>query len=547
MFFYKDKNRLIKTGVVFFLFAAILAVYWQVGGHDFLSYDDPEYITDNPAVLQGVTISSITWAFSTFHASNWHPLTWLSHMLDVDLFGMNPSGHHFVNITLHSINSILLFLLLNRYSGFLWRSAVVAALFALHPLHVESVAWAAERKDVLSTLFWMLTLYLYAGYVQKPGASRYFLILASFALGLMAKPMLVTLPLVMLLLDYWPLRRLESECPDGSITSIKLTPWHLIKEKVPLGVLAAVSCVITVYAQKAAILPLSTTSIASRFFNALTAYPIYLGKTILPQNLAVFYPFNHSLPGMQIFGAAALLCAISIIVIRLRQTKPYLLVGWFWYIITLVPVIGIVQVGMQSTADRYTYIPLVGIFILAVWGITEAASGWKHRRIALTMLTVTTITACALTARRQVSHWKNSTALFTHTLTSTHKNFIAHFLLGCESEKQGKLDEAITSYKAALADNPFYGAAYGKLGKINYESGRLDDAIEYYYKELFVSPLSVNCRNNLGIALADSGRFDEAISHFTHALSIKPDFSSAQGNLERALEMKNAGTKKAYK
>lgn len=538
MFFQKNSQWLTITGIILFLLATIGAIYWQAGGHEFIAYDDPEYITDNQAIRQGMTLGSIYWAFTTFHASNWHPLTWLSHMLDVELFGMNPAGHHFVNIALHCLNSILLFLLLNRYTGFIWRSAVVAALFALHPLHVESVAWAAERKDVLSALFWMLTLYLYHGYVHKPGRLRYFLILASFAFGLMAKPMLVTLPFVLLLLDYWPLKRLESQLPNATGAVPRGTLNGLVKEKVPLLALVVASCLITVYAQKAAMSPLSNTTISTRIFNALTAYQFYLGKMLLPHNLAVFYPYDHALSNLKIMGAAVLLSTISIFVVRQRHSKPYLLVGWFWYIISLVPVIGIVQVGMQAMADRYTYIPLVGIFMLAVWGTADITAVWAHRRMALTVLTVTIIALCTITSWRQVSHWQNSTTLFTHALNSTHKNFIAHFLLGCESEKQGKLDEAIASYKAALADNPLYGATYGKLGKVYYEQGRIDEAIEYYYKELFVSPLSVTCRNSLGIALADNGKLDEAISHFTHALSLKPDCYQVQKNLERVLEIK---------
>jgi tetratricopeptide (TPR) repeat protein len=541
----RGNNRLHKTGIALFLFIIVFAAYWQVGGHEFISYDDPEYITDNSAVRQGLTFGSIIWAFTTFHASNWHPITWLSHMLDIELFGMNPAGHHIVNVILHSINSILLFLLLNRYTRFLWRSAAVAALFALHPLHVESVAWAAERKDVLSALFWMLTLYHYAGYVQKPNLSKYFITVTFFTLGLMAKPMLVTLPVVMLLLDYWPLRRFESALLKDTSYSAQHSPWYLCKEKLPFLALVIGACTVTIYAQKAALSPLSNTTILSRIFNAATAYQLYLGKMLLPRNLAVFYPFNHALPGLQVLSAIALLCVVSITVVYQRQTRPYLFVGWFWYIITLVPVIGIIQVGMQAMADRYTYIPLIGIFLLAVWGIAEATTGWAYQRIALSTLIVASITACTLTTWQQVSYWKNSATLFNHALTSTHKNFIAHFLLGCESEKQGKLDEAVTSYKATLTDNPYYGAAYGKLGKINYESGKLDDAIEYYYKELFVSPLSVNCRNNLGIALAENGKLDEAINHFTHALSLKPDFIQAQDNLKRALEKHD--TKKAYR
>lgn len=544
MFSKQNGNRFHRLCIILFLLTAIFAVYWQTVGHEFISYDDPEYITDNPAIKQGLTLSAIVWAFTTFHASNWHPLTWLSHLLDVELFGMNPAGHHLVNIILHSANSILLFLLLNRYSRFFWRSAVVAALFALHPLHVESVAWVAERKDLLSALFWMLTLYLYADYVEKAGTGRYLLLLTTFTLGLMAKPMLVTLPLVMILLDYWPLRRLDSAdisvCPTSKF-------MNLIKEKIPFLLLVAASSTVTIFAQQAALSSLSATTITARISNALSAYLAYLGKALLPQNLAVFYQFNYELPWEHVLGATTLLCAISIMAVRMRQVRPYLFVGWLWYLITLVPVIGIVQVGMQSMADRYTYIPLIGIFIIIVWAVADVAEKWRYRQAALTILTATVVTACAITSWQQVSHWRTSTTLFSHAIASTEKNFIAHFRLGNEFEQLGRAEEAAASYKAALADNPFYGAAYGKLAKISYESGRLEEAIRYYYKELFMNPLSVYSRNNLGIALAENGQLDEAIRQFSHALTLEPDFEPAQDNLKRALDFKNGTAKKPYR
>lgn len=582
MFSKQDGNRFNRLWITFFLLMAIFAVYWQTVGHEFISYDDTEYITENPAILQGLTISSTYWAFTTFHASNWHPLTWLSHLLDVELFGLNPAGHHLINIILHSVNSILLFLLLNRYSGFLWRSAVVAALFALHPLHVESVAWVAERKDLLSTLFWLLTLYLYAGYAGKPGRARYFLLLATYALGLMAKPMLVTLPLVMLLLDYWPLQRLDTNSlsnnchsrnllsgiqllrllksgfpikPSGMTDNVlsapcyepadssacpKRTLIYLLKEKIPFLLLAVVSAIVTIFAQQAALSSLSATTLTERIANGLTAYLAYLGKTVLPQNLAVFYQFNHELSWLAVLGAAALLSAISILAVKLRRTRPYLFVGWFWYIITLVPVIGIVQVGMQARADRYTYIPLIGIFILVVWGAAEITATWAYRRATLTIVTAAVLTACVVTSWQQVTHWQNSTTLFTHAIKATDKNFIAHFRLGYELEQQGRIDEAVISYKAAQTDNPVYGPTYGRLGKISYEGGKLADAIFYYYKELMLNPLSVYCRNNLGIALADNGQLDEAIDQFRHALKLQPDFTPAQNNLQLALEAKKS-------
>lgn len=571
MFLKEDNNRPGKIiGIAIFLFITILAVYQQTGSHEFISLDDPDYITGNPFVRQGLTADSISWAFTAFHSSNWHPLTWLSHMLDVELFGINPTGHHMTNIALHYLNSLLLLLMLHRFTGLIWRSAIVAGLFALHPLHVESVAWISERKDVLSTLFWMATIYFYASYVQKPQFSRYALMLAAYVLGLMSKPMLVTLPLILLMLDYWPLKRLES---DRSMPEWKVIR-HIIIEKIPLFLLAALSCAVTIKAQQSATTSLAITPLVARISNAFLAYATYLLKTVFPTDLAVFYPFHSTLPLWQVSCSTVLLIVISVIAIRERRRRPYLIVGWLWYLVTLLPVIGIVRVGLQAMADRYTYIPLIGIFIIAVWGGAEVSASWPRRRIVLTILTCAIFSICALTAWRQASYWKNTKTLFSRALATTKGNYFAHYNLALGFASEGNFFEAVSGFEEALSINPYYVPAYlglgdifkrtGRLGEsadyyqsalmltptainINYQLGsiyytlgRLNEAADHFYKELALNPDFAECHNILGQTLADRGKRDEAISHFKQAVSIKPDYIEARKNLDRILSSKKA-------
>lgn len=570
-------SSIAAAGIIIFLVVSILAVYWQVGSHDFVAFDDESYLLENPVVRSGLTLNGISWAFTSLYAGNWHPLTWISHMLDVQLFGMNAAGHHLMSVALHAANSILLFLLLCRMTGSLLRSVVVAALFALHPLHVESVAWAAERKDVLSALFWMLTLYLYAGYVKKPGRSRYILVLATFALGLMAKPMLVTLPFIMLLLDYWPLGRFEAWQREESRSSPgarRRSFAYLVQEKIPFLLLVTASCIVTVYAQHRgnAITSLAITSLLKRTTNAFIAYTNYLGKTFWPRDLAVFYPFHKAPQSWPALCCAALLTAITVIAIQERRRRPYLITGWLWYIVTLVPVIGIVQVGLQSMADRYTYIPLTGIFVMVVWGVAGISEKWPCRRVLIGGLTATVLIACSIATWRQAACWKNSATLAIHALASTRDNFIAHSILGHQLVKDGKFVEAINHYEETASIEPMYapvylniGDVYEKLGRVdesinNYETsllinpaqtnihyiigsslyskGKRDEAIQHYYKELDVNPNFVDCHNNLGIALADRGDLDDAIRHFTYALKLEPDYYQAQKNMERVLTLR---------
>jgi len=542
-------NRL-ELLVCLLLIAATLTVYWQVRNHDFINFDDNQYITDNIHVHTGLRSDNITWAFTSTHAANWHPLTWLSHMLDCQLFGLNPTGHHLTSVFFHLVNSLLLFLILRWMTGTLWRSGIVAALFALHPLHVESVTWVAERKDVLSTLFWMLTLWAYLAYTKRPGLKTYFLLLIAFALGLMAKPMLVTLPFVLLLLDYWPLKRIELGqsgigLPAASQTSTSAKkPWAqvfpLLLEKTPLFVLAAVSSVVTYIVQKSggAVGALQAYPFKIRMANALLSYAIYMGKMIWPQNLAVFYPHpEQSLPMWQAAGAGLLLLVISISVIRLGRRHPYLPVGWLWYVGTLVPVIGLVQVGAQGMADRYTYVPLIGLFFIIAWGVTDLLGSWRYGRPALTVAATSLLSALIVCSSFQASHWKNSLTLFDHTLRATSNNWLIHNNLGVVLEKQGRLKEGTDHLYEALRIKPDYAEAHNNLALRLAKQGKLEEAIDHFSEAVRIKPDYVDALNSLGVALAKQGKLEEAIDHFSEALRIKPDYAKARRNLRRVTQL----------
>jgi tetratricopeptide (TPR) repeat protein len=504
-----------------FLIVATLAVYWQVQKHDFTYFfDDNEYVTNNVHVQAGLTRESIVWAFTTTDEANWHPLTWLSHMLDYQLYGLDPSGHHLTNVLLHLANTLLLFLVLRGMTGALWRSGLVAALFALHPLHVESVAWVAERKDVLSTFFWMLT----------PGIKRYLLTFLTFALGLMAKPMLVTLPCVMLLLDYWPLDRCQIGQEPGETNAFiqaAMSPkeqgscsLRLLWEKTPFFAVAAVSSVVTYLVQQSGGafhfgrgLPLKI-----RIANGLVSYVHYIGKTFWPGNLGVFYP--HPGSGLPMWQA-------TILAVR---RYPYLIVGWLWYLGSLVPVIGLVQVGEQALADRYTYVPLIGLFIIIAWGLHDLLAGRFNKKIILTG-EVALLSVLMVLTWRQVQHWKNSTALFEHTIQITANNHVAHEILGIVLEDQGKTEEALVQYTKALETQPQCAAANYRAGAVWASLGNSEEAIAHYSEAVKYDPNYVNAHNSLGKALVEQGRLSEAILHFSKALEIRPDYADAQNNM----------------
>jgi protein O-mannosyl-transferase len=516
------------------LAAITLAVFWPVGSHDFINLDDPDYVTGNPVVQAGLTASGAHWAFEASHANNWHPLTWLSHMLDCQLFGLKPGAHHLSSLGFHLASTLLLFLALNQMTGALWRSALVAALFAWHPLHVESVAWIAERKDVLSAFFFMLTLWAYGRYAEgrrknaecrmgKPApraaqhATRntqhttplYLLSLGSFALGLMSKPMLVTLPLVLLLLDYWPLRRLSLPSLHHSSTPA----LRLFLEKAPFFALALAACVLTVHAQHAggAVTSLEQLPWDSRLPNALAAYSVYLAKAFWPAHLAVFYP-HVPVPAWHAALSVLLLLGVTALCFKVARSRPYLLVGWLWFCGMLVPVIGLVQVGWQAYADRYTYLPLIGVFLMAVWGVAELrprVAGWN---LALRFGSALLLGACLVATRYQLAAWQNATTLFSHALDVTDRNWLAHNNLGTALAEQGRVDEAGEHFRTAVQINSAYDDARSNLGRYLAESGKWDEAKAQLNALLQHSPNHVRAHGNLGYVLLAQGDIAQGVA-----------------------------------
>ena len=532
--------------IILLLALTTLAAYWQAPANDFTNFDDNYYVTDNPHVQAGMNGESVIWAFTSTHAGNWHPLTWISHMLDCQLYDMNPKGHHVTSLLFHLANVLLLFWVLVRLTGSIWRSAFVAALFAVHPLHVESVAWVAERKDVLSTLFWLLTMLVYVRYAQQPKLTRYLPVILLFALGLMAKPMLVTLPFVLLLLDYWPLRRFGSQ--NDKRRGKAWAGWKLIWEKTPLLVLVAASSVVTYIVQEKSgfVRPTDEFPFGARVSNAVVSYAAFIGKMLLPRNLAVFYPYPvKGLPIWEVVGAAALLVAVSALVIRAGRRRPYLPVGWLWYLGTLVPVIGLVQVGVQAMADRYTYVPLIGLFIIIAWGVPDLfgreadRSRSRGRRSAteqsrskiLVVLAAMVIAILMVCTWFQVGYWRSNIALFRHALACTTENDIAHNNLAIALAGEGKLDEAIEHYKTALRIKPDKAKAHYNLANVLTDRGKLDEAIRHYEEAIRIDDRYAKAYHNLGLALARQGKLDEAAACFEKALRIDPQMLDARLNL----------------
>jgi len=536
-FFYTRPGIIVCLSLVL----SILVAYWQVRDHEFVNYDDDLYVTKNQHVQAGLSLKGITWSLTDTSTGNWHPLTWLSHMLDCQLYGMNPGSHHLTSVLFHMWNTLLLFLLLRRMTGALWQSGFVATLFALHPLHVESVAWVAERKDVLSTFFWMLTLWSYVWYVEHRGISRYLLVLLFFILGLMAKPMLVTLPFVLLLLDYWPLKRFSWEkSVDGNLQQ-ESTISRMIWEKTPLFFLAMALSVVTFLAQKSggALNPLDVYPLDARIGNAVVSYVSYIGKMIWPNNLAILYPHPGMLPIKQVAGAGLLILFISLLAIWAVKRRPWFTVGWLWYTGTLVPVIGLVQVGVQSMADRYTYVPLIGLFIIVAWGIHELMARWRHRIMGLLTMTALFILILLVITRMQVRYWSNSISLFEHAIKVTDGNFVAHNNLGKAFSEKGRIAEAITHFLEALRIKPDYAEAHNNLGLSLAKNGRIDEAIKHILQALQLKPYFAEAHNNLGNALDLQRRTGEAIGHYLEALRIKPDFEEAHYNLGLVLVRQN--------
>jgi Flp pilus assembly protein TadD len=521
------------------LAAVTLIVFWPVTRCDFLNYDDPDYFTANHHVLSGLTPASFVWAFTTGHASNWHPLTWLSLMLDAQIFGKNPFGPHLTNLLFHAVNTTLLFLLLRKLTSTTWRSAFVAALFGWHPLHVESVAWVAERKDVLSTFFALLSLWAYAGHAQKfkslgAGlkpifASRdYWLAFFFFALALMSKPMVVTLPFVMLLLDWWPLHRFTIH--DS------VTVSRLLSEKIPFFALSMISCVITFIVQKkgGAVTALLQFSMPERIGNAFVSYARYLAKTCWPDPLANPYPLGHWESSL-VVCSVALVAGLSAIAILFARRFPFVFTGWFWFTGALVPVIGLVQVGIQSMADRYTYFPLIGIFIVFIWGIGAVCVNVQLPRPVIIFLTVIVLIACALRTRNQLKYWHDNETLFRHTLAVTGDNYTAYINLGTWMSEHGHFAEAMDLFHNARRMNPEDSDVLYNMGNALAKTGDLDGAIDDYRRALQILPNQTDVLDNLGFALAAKKQFAGAIENFEAALKLKPDFADAHNNLATVL------------
>jgi len=545
--FTMTKNHLFykKIGIVFLLIASTLALYWQVSGFDFVGYDDSLYIS---LASKDLSLSSIAWAFSTLEFANWHPLTWLSLILDYNLFGSDPSGYHITNLIFHMTNTILLFLCLHAMTGSLYRSAFVAALFALHPLHVESVAWVSERKDVLSALFWILTMWAYVSYTRKPGILKYATVFALFAIGLTAKPMLVTLPFVLLLLDYWPLARIR----NGYVVPANILPMEkksipfLLLEKVPLLALTLSSSIVTYIAQNKyhAVASLQHASIMHRVLNAFNSYVAYLGKTIWFQDLSAFYPYPKSIGIVGGGSSILLIFSMTLLIASLAKTAPYLATGWFWFLGTLVPVIGIIQVGSRAMADRYTYIPLIGIFIAISWGLNHVLERRPYRKPLAAFAAVFFLSVCSVAAYHQASTWTNTFTLFKNALDLNWSDYRAYNIIGVATEKNGDHERALYYFQMALKTNPQYDPAYVNAGNTLRKMGRIDNAIHCYRKALQINQKSADAEYNLGIILMEKNLPEEAIHHLKKSIEIKPNDADAHNNLGIAF-MKTGNIKKA--
>lgn len=547
--------------------AALLAggflLYLQVAHHPFVFYDDPKYVFENPRVRAGLSWANVAWAFTTLHFSNWHPLTWLSHMLDVELFGLSPGAHHLVNAALHAVNGAVLFLVLERMTGVRWRSAAVAALFAVHPLHVESVAWIAERKDLLSTLFGLLAIGAYGRYAARPGAKRYALVLLCFAASLLSKPMWVTFPFVLLLLDAWPLGRVRGFAASRPGAAGPVPAARLVAEKLPLLAMSAASSAVTVVAQyRGGAMASLEVGVAVRVSNAFLSYARYLWKTFWPTDLAAFYP-RQTLVVWEVAAAALLVVAITGFLLLRARRAPWAAVGWLWFLGMLVPVIGLVQVGDQAMADRYTYVPSIGVFVAVAWGAHHLARGRAERWLGAGA--VAAVAALALVTWRQTSRWADHETLFRHTLAVTEGNPIAHGVLAMGLRRAGKLEEALVhaseaarlepargrhlleralterelgrraeaygSLRRAVELEPAHGLTWTMLGQTAAELGRWDEAEAALRRALAFAPDDARAWNELGLTLARKDRTEEALAAYREALSIDPRSTAAWSNL----------------
>jgi tetratricopeptide (TPR) repeat protein len=513
------------------LAAITFAVFGQTLTHGFIDFDDNEYVYNNPLVASGLSLKGLAWVFTHADCFLYHPLTMLSLMGDYQLYGLHAGGYHLTNVLLHTASAILLFLILRQMTGALWRSAFVAAVFAIHPLRVESVAWVAERKDVLSAFFFMLTLGAYVRYVRDPKSpARYWMVAVAFALALLSKPTVVTLPFVLLLLDYWPLNRFE---PPRKLSG-------LILEKIPLLALAAGACAMTVLAEAKAIAYNNNISMPSRLGNALVSCAVYLRQMVWPEGLAVPYPYpHHGLPPWEVALAGALLAGLSAVAWAERRRRPWLLMGWLWYLGMLTPMLGILQVGPFAHADRFTYLPQIGIYLALTWLMAEWVAKWQAGRVAIGGLMTSVIVLLMVCAWKQTTYWKSDETLWTHAAACTPDNHFAHNNLGGNVLQQGRVDEAITHFQDALQIKPDFADAHYNLGTALLRKGRVDEAISHFQKALQIKPDFAEACNNLGHALLQKGRADDAIACLQKALQIKPDYAEPHYNLGNAFLQKD--------
>ncbi len=520
----RSTRKLLFVGALLVL--AVALVYGQTRRHDAIHFDDHAYLVDNYQVQRGLTAEGFRWAFAVDEWSNFHPATWLSHMLDCELFGMDLGLHHLSSVVLHAVNALLLLWLWHSLSGALWPSALVAALFALHPLNVESVAWLAERKNVLSTFFWFASTIAYVAWVRRPAAWRYALVALLLVLGLLAKPMLVTLPFTLLLLDHWPLRR-----------TAERSPRQLVVEKLPLfAVVIAQSCLTFFLHRELASAADQAYPFATRAANAIVSYAAYLGLAVWPHDLAIVYPLGGEIGGGAVVASAVVLAAISFAVWRWRAELPHLLVGWLWFLGTLVPVIGLVQVGGHTMADRYAYVPLVGVFVMAAWSASSAALRWPRARGAIAGALGVALVVLAVQARAQTALWKDSVTLFEHTLAVTENNAVIEGALGVALGERGRHDEQIAHLAEARRLTPTSPTVLHDLGSAYASNGRLEDAMECFEAALAVRPESAETHTLLGFTLTRLGRNTEALAHYREALRIKPDYSEVHLGLAALYE-----------
>jgi hypothetical protein len=508
------------VGVCIALAALSWFVFGQTLSHDFINYDDPRYVYENTRITSGLSLSGVAWAFTHIHSMNWHPLTTISHMFDCQLYGLKAGGHHFTNVFLHIVAVMLLFAALLQMTGAFWRSAFVAAVFAIHPLRVESVGWIAERKDVLSGVFFMLTLLAYVYYVRVPSVRRYLVVVFVLACGLMSKSMLVTLPFVLLLLDYWPLDRIKGQM------------WKRVLEKIPLIALSAVSSIATFLAQKGAVGWTEELPILERINNAVVSYVLYIWQMLWPVNLAVFYPHpENRLLLWEIITSLLLLICVTAVAIALRKQRPYLIIGWLWYLGMLVPVIGLVQVGWQGRADRYTYLPQIGLYIAITWTVADLTTLWRRRRTILSTAAILVIGVLTWRAWVQTSYWRDSETLFKHALAVTTNNDVAENNLGIVYLRQGNVDEAISLLQAAVDLRPDNSPAHENLAKALLQQGKVADALVHYRKLLELQPDNIEVHNIVGTVLIQQGRIREGVEEWQKVLAIQADNGNAMSNL----------------